>query len=269
MKDWEKFENKMYEQVAEIFKNYDVIVEKLGKSDSTLPDIKITKEDGNVIFLETKMPKAQTSQFVVIPENNRFLYSTKNKYPFNEYAGMIISELNKNPKYFDVRQNQIIVDISNEIASKWIISNMKSKRVDYIITESDKNESSTFPIEKIADYFSIKTTLRRKKSGSRTIPESKLDDFIICYKNKFCKEPIIKKKNGKIFVEEQNEKSKYIESDNLKLGSRYFFDKSDKNNLCQIKVTGSTNNPNIIFEIMAKNVEFIPLQYLIEYILNN
>lgn len=42
------------------------------------------------------MPLVQTSQFVVEIKNNKFVYSTKNKFKINKYSEEIIKTLNDN-----------------------------------------------------------------------------------------------------------------------------------------------------------------------------
>ena len=77
MEKWKKFENEINEYLKETLAEYNLIVDSLGGSDSTVPDIMITNAAGDSLFLETKMPSAQTSQFVVIIEENKFAYSPK------------------------------------------------------------------------------------------------------------------------------------------------------------------------------------------------
>ena len=68
-----------------------------------------------------------------------------------------------------------------------------------------------------------------------------------------------------------NKNECYIDSDVLPEGKRYFL--SNKGNgKYEVKITSSTNNTNIIFELSLKdNVDFgmFTIQCLIEYINNN
>lgn len=68
-----------------------------------------------------------------------------------------------------------------------------------------------------------------------------------------------------------NKNECYIDSDVLPDGKRYFL--SNKGNgKYEVKITSSTNNPNIIFELSLKDdVDFdmFTIQCLIEYINNN
>ena len=57
----------------------DIVFEDLGKHDSSTPDIKVSKEGRFIFYIEVKMNKAQSSQFVVEKIENEFQFSDKNK----------------------------------------------------------------------------------------------------------------------------------------------------------------------------------------------
>lgn len=58
----------------------------------------------------------------------------------------------------------------------------------------------------------------------------------------------------------------YIESEIIS-GKKYYLSKKDKG-IYEVKLTSSTNNPNVIFELSAKNInsDTFTIQSLIDYI---
>lgn len=275
MKKWEEFEKEVNSYLEDALSEYNLIIDTLGGTDSTMPDIKITSPKGKSFFLETKMPSAQTSQFVVLLEDNKFLYSSKNKSESNEYSDRIIEELNKNfNKYSDIRQNQIIVAVPNNIAGGWIAFNMKQKGVEFILTVGENDDKKVIPIDSIENYFNIRTILRRKKSGSTGLSKSYYDDFLNSFERKFGQKCTLIFKDAKVFVKYNKTLTKsecYIDSVFLKSEKKYFLSYKEDLDLYEVKITSGTNNPNILFEINNKAdtiVDMPDLQILIEY-LNN
>lgn len=277
MKSWENFENEMTKYLQEMLHDYDVIVKQFGNADSTIPDIEITiNKNLKKFYVETKMPASQTSQFVVNIENNKFVYSNKNKFRTNEYSNEIINILNENfDLYKNVSQNGMIVSVPETIAFSWIASNMKNKNVEFIISVDSNNKKKVFSLDQFNQFFNIKTILRRKKSGSQDIPKSYYDDFKKHLDSKFGKYKYsFSTKGKKLFLNIPLDLSKsecYIDSDVLPNRKRYFL--SNKGNcLYEVKLTSGTNNPNIIFELSLKDntdYDMFTIQCLIDYINNN
>ena len=122
------------------------------------------------------------------------------------------------------------------------------------------------------DFFNIKTILRRKKSGSQSIPKRFYDDFKKQVENRFTKYKIFSE-NNKLFIlipVDLSKKECYIESNLLDDGKKYFLSKKDKN-IYEVKLTSATNNPNIIFELSPNTTsdnDVFTIQRLIEYILS-
>jgi len=199
----------------------------------------------------------------------------KNKSESNIYSNEIVEYLNLNfEKYNDVKQTQMVVPISDEIACGWISSNMKRKKVEYIITTDYEDNKKIVPIDSIGDYFDVKTILRRKKSGSVSLNVTNYDDFVEQFENKFNQKCILLFKDSKEFVEYDKKLLKsecYIDSPNLTDGKRYFLSYKEEVNLYEVKITSGTNNPNILFEISVKSeliYQLDDLEILIAYFKN-
>lgn len=277
MSKWEDFESEMTGYLQQMLKDYDVLVKQYGSADSTIPDIEITiNSNSKKFYVETKMPASQTSQFVVEIKNNKFVYGSKNKFKSNQYSDEIINILNDNYNlYSKVAQTGMVVPVPETIAFSWIASNMKNKNVEFIISVDNDGNKKVFSLDQFNKFFNIKTIFRRKKSGSQDLPKTYYDDFKKHLDLRFSKYKYSLNTNGKkLYLElplDLNKNECYIDSDVLPEGKRYFL--SNKGNgRYEVKITSSTNNPNIIFELSLKdNVDFdmFTIQCLIEYINNN
>lgn len=272
MKNWKDFETLNVNYLKDNLINLNVDIEKMGDADSTRPDIQIVlKNNLKKFFIETKMPSSQTSQFVVEIENNRFIYGKKNKFESNEFSEEIIDILNENFKYYkNVGQSGLEVPVPILIAFGWIISNMKNKNVEFIMSVDNHNNNVIIPVEKFNEFFNVKTILRRKKSGSTPIPKIYYNDFKTNLEKKFIDyNPIIFIQGNRLYIKLNKELSKnecYIKSDLLE-NKRYYLSNTG-NNVYEVKLTSATNNPNIIFELSAKsaNIDSFTIQTLIDYI---
>lgn len=277
MKKWEDFESEMTGYLQQMLKDYDVLVKQYGSADSTIPDIEITiNSNSKKFYVETKMPASQTSQFVVEIKNNKFVYGSKNKFKSNQYSDEIINILNDNYNlYSKVAQTGMVVPVPETIAFSWIASNMKNKNVEFIISVDNDGNKKVFSLDQFNKFFNIKTIFRRKKSGSQDLPKTYYDDFKKHLDLRFSKYKYSLNTNGKkLYLDlplDLNKNECYIDSDVLPEGKRYFL--SNKGNgKYEVKITSSTNDPNIIFELSLKdNVDFdmFTIQCLIEYINNN
>lgn len=272
MKNWKDFETLNVNYLKDNLINLNVDIEKMGDADSTRPDIQIVlKNNLKKFFIETKMPSSQTSQFVVEIENNRFIYGKKNKFESNEFSEEIIDILNENFKYYkNVGQSGLEVPVPILIAFGWIISNMKNKNVEFIMSVDNHNNNVIIPVEKFNEFFNVKTILRRKKSGSTPIPKIYYNDFKTNLEKNFIDyNPIIFIQGNRLYIKLNKELSKnecYINSDLLE-NKRYYLSNTG-DNVYEVKLTSATNNPNIIFELSAKsaNIDSFTIQTLIDYI---
>ncbi len=270
MGDWKEFEKLSVDFLKSNIRNKDISIKHFGNSDSTKSDILVTyNKSGKSFYIETKMPISQTSQFVVELDDNKFAYGKNNTFKTNEYSEKIIDLLNKNFDYYkNVGKRGMEVSVPPDIALGWIKSNMNNKNVKFVMSKDSKGKIVSIPLENFNDFFDIKTILRRKRSGTNKLSKKYYDDFIknikINFKNNIIK---IYTKNNRLFVKFDMELSKedcYIESD-LLLEKRYYLSKIDKNTY-QVKLTSSTNNPNIIFELSANAENDFSIDDLINYI---
>ena len=272
MSKWKDFENEMTSYLQEMLDNYNTIVKQYGNSDSTVSDIEIFS-NSKKFFVEVKMPVSQSSQFVVEIQDNKFVYGSKNKYVSDKYSDEIVKILNDNFElYRKVNKKGFVIPVSSLVSFGWVISNMKNKNVEFIVSVDKSNNQIIIPVDKISEIFNIKTILRRKKSGSRRLPKAYYDDFKEQLKIKFSEYKYnLYFENKRLFLYLPVNLSRnecYLSSDLLSNGQSYFL--SNKGNYkYEVKMTSVTNNPNIIFELSLKdNIDYdmFTIQMLIDYL---
>ena len=272
MSKWKDFENEMTSYLQETLDDYNTIVKQYGNSDSTVSDIEIFS-NSKKFFVEVKMPVSQSSQFVVEIQDNKFVYGSKNKYVSDKYSDEIVKILNDNFElYRKVNKKGFVIPVSSLVSFGWVISNMKNKNVEFIISVDKSNNQIIIPVDKISEIFNIKTILIIKKSGSRRLPKAYYDDFKEQLKIKFSEYKYnLYFENKRLFLYLPVNLSRnecYLSSDLLSNGQSYFL--SNKGNYkYEVKMTSVTNNPNIIFELSLKdNIDYdmFTIQMLIDYL---
>jgi hypothetical protein len=249
MENWQIFENNVTKFLNDTFS--DITFTNTGDRDSTVPDIKV--ENGNKhLFVEAKYIPSQSGQIVVLMNNGQFEFSTASKNRLNTYTTQIINKLNEDfNEYSDVEQSSISIDIDTSILFGWIQQTYLDKNAKWIISSNKhtgftKNELIFVPINEMSNYFNVSISLRRKKSGSGSVPMSRQEEVKTLCKSIFSKDiQVIKNKS-------------YIELDalpqNIHLNDTYCLKKQPLNgNLYEIRKKGTTNNPNIMFELKLKD----------------
>lgn len=272
MSNWKDFEDETSNYLKDMLFDLDVEVVQFGEADSTTPDIEIRLNNkGKSFFVETKMPNSQTSQFVVEIIKDRFIYGRRNHYPSNYFSDEILDELNQNFNFYKaVGQAGLILPVPAVIAFGWIISNMKNKNVEFIISIDSNNKKRIIPVEQFNEFFNVKTILRRKKSGSTPLPKRYYEDFIYKISKKFKEnEYSLFESENRLYIETKLRLLRddlYIESEFLNDKKYYLSEKEE--GIYEVKLTSSTNNPNVIFELSAKNINYdaFTIQSLIDYI---
>lgn len=191
--------------------------------------------------------------------------------PSNNFSDEILEELNENFNYYrTVGQSGLILPIPTSIAFGWIVSNMENKNVKFIISIDSNNNKKIIPVEQFNEFFNTKTILRRKKSGSNSLPKRYYKDFIHKISKKFKEnEYSLFERNNRLYIKTSSSLSKedlYIESEILN-DKKYYLSKKEER-IYEVKLTSSTNNPNVIFELSAKNVnsDAFTIQSILDYI---
>lgn len=209
-------------------------------------------------YIEVKMPNSQTSQFVVELIEDKFIYGTHNKFKNNSFSQNILDYLNNNFVFYGkVSEKGLIILIHEDIINKWIISNLNNKNIDFIYS-GEENEERVIPINKFGDYFKANAILRRKKSGSRPLPQSRVKEFQNSFNNKFGYFPKMKSYENKYFILSTNIfRKNELSIDNIENDNIRFYLSYKENLEYEVKILSNTNNPNVIFELAIKQLDNI------------
>lgn len=149
-----------------------------GSNDSTLSDIQYSK-DGIDIWIEAKMPEAQSGQFVLIQNYKKkiFTYSSRNKTLRTKNINRIIEFMNKDFEFYsNPGTSGIMMNLPSDLMYNTIKDMYQQKNVNFFITGTIDN-FIIFPLKKLNDYFEIFAKYRVKKSGSSQISKNNLQDI--------------------------------------------------------------------------------------------
>lgn len=245
MENWEIFENDCVDFLNNTYGSDDVKFVGKGKSNSTISDIEVIINKKSTFFIETKMPKAQSGQFVLLIEGNKFIYSPRNKEVENDYTNFIKDYINANFNFYEnVNTSALAINLPDSYFAKWIKGHYINKGVKYVIT-SYKKKFIIFPINKYDDYFNVTANFRRKSSGSQPWPKKYFNNTEEYFKKDLSNEVCLTQKNNKTFLESSNDLNKHqysISDINCQLSLK-------AENMYEIRKLGKTKNPNVIFSV--------------------
>lgn len=247
MEIWEKFEIDCTRFLIEQFGEYATFTHE-GKSDSTVPDIKVETKKNIKFYIEAKHSPAQCGQFVLLPniETKTFDYSRLNSTEINEYSKMIIDNMNKNFEAFKeagTAGKNIIFDNCEEVFCKWIIKTYKDKGVKFFIT----NNNVILPIEEFPKYFSVSAKYRIKRSGSSSVGSGNLENVRKYIQTNF-PQAELKTTFDKLFIFSSDE----LHNKRFTLGKNEYMISKRENNY-EVRKLSNTFNANVIFSIELKS----------------
>lgn len=243
MKSWQQFEQDCLKYLQKTYGNKNVRFEADGGSDSGAPDIRVYINNVNKFNIEVKDSKAQSGQFVVLIENDHFVFSAKNKsneedaLPFLEY-------MNANfESYKNVSTSGIDLEMDKNEFNSWIVKHYLDKNETFVITRGIKGYI-IFPTEKYASYFDTSSNYRIKDSGSTNPPKKYLDSL----KNYFSPDTL--EYRGKYLVLKTNKQ--YKNKERHVVDNQIFLISENVEDGYKITKKGKTKNPNVIFTIKLK-----------------
>lgn len=249
MEKWQIFEENVTNFLINEFT--DVSITNTGDRDSTVPDIKVKKGD-SYLFVEAKYIPSQSGQIVVLVNNNQFEFSSGSKNRLNSFTTQIINKLNEDfDRYSDVEQSSIPIDIDENILFGWIQQTYLDKNAEWIISSNKhnsftKDELILIPINEMNNFFTVSVSLRRKKSGSSSVARSRQEEVKTICQNIFNKD--IQIIGNKSYIELESLPA------NIHLNDTYCLKKQPLNGtFYEIRKKGTTNNPNIMFELKMKS----------------
>ena len=176
MQRWQQFELEACEYLNNVFKDLPFTFKCEGGSDSLGEDIMVYKGKDHIFSIEAKLSQAQSGQFSLIPIEScgkvQYTYSRDNKFPSDSNSEKIIKHLNQNINtYSEVTQRGIAINGLQSVLINWIINHYKTKSSKFIITSKGIGSfKAIVPIDQLRDNFYVHACLRRKRSGSRKVP---------------------------------------------------------------------------------------------------
>ncbi len=245
VENWQQLEEQCFEYLKKKYPNTTFIY--YGKSDSTNPDILVKNYSSNY-YIEVKSPQAQCGQFVLIPNQQKsvFTYSAQNKSPSNKSTEIIMKYMNEHFSYYvSAGADGLDINIDKRVFYDWIISYYSQKKVKYFMTEY--NGFIIFPIDKFPAYFDVTCCYRVKKSGSSTPNQNNLIEIGHELKRNGIDFKFSKKANA-YYVETSLNLSDY-KITGLKYD--YILRKEDSTHF-KIRRLSNTYNANVIFKIHLK-----------------
>lgn len=244
MPKWENFEIECTNYLNNYYGDYAKFTHQ-GGANSTISDIFVETNDSNAFYIEVKASKAQSGQFVLIPDNGKkkFVFSPRNKTETNDFTKMITEHMNSDFDCFNnagtVGQN---LDIDNNIFGQWIVNYFKSKGVKYFITKD--TDYIIFPTSKFETYFNITAKYRVKRSGSSE-PSKKYQPIVVAELQSEYGVNNAVAKDKKLFVTGNSSlnKVRFIMGD-----YEYYLAPKDES-IYEVRQLSNTYNMNVIFSI--------------------
>lgn len=131
-------------------------VQRMGGSDSTVSDIKITTTNGGEFYVECKMPNAFAGQFTVTPDGEINLDEGEHEEKFGA-ASEILKNLDK--LFNDTKSEE-----AQQILSSYMIANYHAKHAPFVCVKYN-GEQMLVPLEEVQDAFDFDLDQRDKRSG--------------------------------------------------------------------------------------------------------
>lgn len=246
MSTWEQFEIDCTRFLMEQFGEYATFIHQ-GRSDSTVPDIKVTTKKNKQFYIESKHSPAQCGQFVLLPnvETRKFEYSRLNSTEINKFSQVIINHMNNNFEEFKeagTAGKNIEFDNCQNVFNDWIVKTYKDKGVKFFIT----NNNVILPIEEFAEYFDVSAKYRIKRSGSSSVGSGNIDKVTEYLKSTFSNIEL-KTTYDKIFIYTNDN----LHNQRFIIGRNEFMISKRENNF-EVRKLSNTFNANVIFSIELK-----------------
>ena len=222
---------------------------KKGASDSGDSDISVTTRKSASFYIEVKKDEAQSGQFVVLPTNDGFTFSPRNKDHLNPQTQTIIDYMNTvQATYTDPGTNGVPLPLPQTLMQNWIMSHYTNKKVRFVISQNKQKEFIVFPLEKLGDYFDITAKYRVKKSGSNHPSVKSLAEIQTLVNDSGANYS----RNGKQTIVRSN-----ILIDGQQLhGSKYSYQFNQiEPGVFLIRKLGTTANANVIFSVKLKKTQ--------------
>lgn len=255
MQNWEKYEINSCKYLNDSISIKNIVFNRKGGSDSNENDIEVLFKGQKLFSIEAKLSPSQCGQIVLIEDiKGNYEISSKMKYT-NPFSKKIVDKINRG---IDLLPNDI--DLFN-----WVKEHYRSKNSLFFITSTQVNGFNVIkPISNIDECFNVTAVVRRKRSGTRSIPKREhqnVEKELLLHLKKIKIKRFSFIKGGKdlfLIIEEEC----YLISDDLYFG-KFFLSFTGSGKKYRVKVRATTNNLNVVFSIQYNGViESSGLNYL-------
>lgn len=169
MTRWQDFEAEVFRYLRRSYSNQGTIDFTLeGGSNSQSADIRVLGQRSEMM-IEVKSPKSQCGQFVMDRRGTLFCYKSQGETDIpSDLQTRLVSHINSLP-INNIDQRGVDISEHESLLCDLVKEHYRAKDVRFIITKSG-NDFLEIPIEYIDQCFTFSACLRKKKSGSRSIP---------------------------------------------------------------------------------------------------
>lgn len=250
MKEWEVLEIKCGEHLHNTYGSNDLQFKVAGGSNSNTNDIQVIKDKKCILAIECKSPNAQSGQFVLFVDeaNKKFIYSPKNKTPYDDAVKLVLSEMDSKFDECCVSSAKDL-PIANEVIVNWVKNHyINTKHSKYGITESN-NGFIIFPISKMDEYFDFTAQYRVKKSGSSR-PSRRNEDELNMLLNNMGISSSVEFVNRECFARFNRTDEEFV-----LVGEKYRYKFIKEGEQYRVRRLSNTCNANFIVTIKLKKFE--------------
>lgn len=246
METWEIFENECSEYLQKKYSEKGVKFTVTGGHDANQSDIQVMKDNKTILSIECKMSAAQCGQFVLFVDemNKKFIFSKKNRTPYDDYVKSVITEMEQN--FDDCNISAKDLPISQKVIYDWVKNYyLNVKKSSYCITRSNLG-FIIFPIENIDKYFEFSAKYRVKKSGSSNPTQNNKNEI----------EQILREINISASIDMTNSECSarftYNKDKFILCGNKYKYQFTQDGSVYKIRRLSNTSNANFIVSIKLK-----------------
>lgn len=247
MENWEIFEISSKSYLEKAIQISEVSFTNTGGSDSTSNDIVVSHKGNELFSVEAKLSPSQCGQFVLVRDDNKKLVLSERMRYTNIYTNQIIDIIDTS---YETEIPLLNLGLSQSMIANWVKEHYKHKGVEFIITSSGLNSfHAIIPISDVEKYFIFSGVLRRKRSGTRRVPNRDILNCIDVLKIHLNSIGII---NYNI-TNEGNEICLILNSISNCISENLYFDKYflsiENQQKYKVRVRANTNNLNVIFSL--------------------
>ncbi len=251
MSSWQDFEKFVFKYLRRRYSDDGQIdfIEAGGANSNEL-DIRVIGKNGGELLIEVKQTKSQAGQFMLSLENNIFSFqpTRQDSHP-TILQKELINEINHLGKK-SVDQKGFEVKYEQNLICRLVKEHYSKKGASFLVTGEQKN-LCIIPLPYLCKAFIFSVHVRRKKSGSRSIPKSKRNEIL--KRAIEAKMTEINVKLLEINLKEKDVMIKYSGEASIQEKLRYFSHLNEtlylsgSDGYFRLKLTSRTNNITVLY----------------------